>query len=393
MLATTPTEIPPMTDTANTAPGSRTRRSVPLALIIFAMTALLLLPAFLPDISSSLLQTESSPAPVPAQPEALFVPGSAGMRPVINPPVMAADAPSVAPQPAVQSAANPIKVEETSAPVNEEQTEATYDAILHRRSDVPEKMKQPSPKPVVAAGAAADLKSPSAVKEAARVQVNVVQSAVSNSTIEKPSVADTKSSTASASQDLAMLKKQADSIPASVIMPRQIETKEKPPQSDPGFTDNAVSTDKRSEPGATQQVIVSIAPPETPVRHATQKYSGVVVIVNKANSNRITRSDISNIYQDRVTRWPSGDRIVVLDLPLDSGERDRFSSEMLNMSALDAATERSNRAITNRVRNEIRTRNAKAILSYVERNENAIGYVPAEMLNENEAIRVVFSIP
>ena len=132
---------------------------------------------------------------------------------------------------------------------------------------------------------------------------------------------------------------------------------------------------------------------EPPAKKPLLRNSGLVVIVNKANSKTLARSDISNIYRDRITRWPTGERILVLNLPLDSGERRRFSTAVLEMSPLDAATESSNRAITNRVQNEYRTKNADVVVSYIERNPNAIGYVPAAAITDNDNVRVVYTIP
>ena len=142
--------------------------------------------------------------------------------------------------------------------------------------------------------------------------------------------------------------------------------------------------------------ISAVAPtpkPKPPTAKPVRQTSGLVVIVNKANSKSFSRSDISNIYRDRITRWPSGERILVLNLPLDSTERQRFSTVILDMSPLDAATEGSNRTITNRVQNEYRTKNAQVVVSYIERHENAIGYVQAAALTENDNVRVVYSIP
>lgn len=133
----------------------------------------------------------------------------------------------------------------------------------------------------------------------------------------------------------------------------------------------------------------AVMPQEKPVR----KNSGIVVIVNKSNSKTLSKTEISNIYRDRITRWPTGERILVLNLPLDTAVRQRFSSTVLNMSPLDAATEYSNGMITNRLQNDYRTRNARVVVSYVERHENAIGYVPAESLSDTDNVRVAYTIP
>lgn len=133
--------------------------------------------------------------------------------------------------------------------------------------------------------------------------------------------------------------------------------------------------------------------PNTVSKKPVQRKSGLVIIVNKANFENMARTDISNIYRDRITRWPSGERILVMNLPFKSGERQRFSTEILEMSPLDAATESSNRAITNRVQNESRTKNSDVVVSYIARHPNAIGYVPASAVENNDNVRVVYTLP
>ena len=154
-----------------------------------------------------------------------------------------------------------------------------------------------------------------------------------------------------------------------------------------------IATDANSEPVDFASISAGKPVQELPAKKPPLRNSGLVVIVNKANSKTLARSDISNIYRDRITRWPTGERILVLNLPLDSGERRRFSTAVLEMSPLDAATESSNRAITNRVQNEYRTKNADVVVSYIERNLNAIGYVPAASITDNDNVRVVYTIP
>ncbi|MBI3774102.1 MAG: hypothetical protein HY273_00870 [Gammaproteobacteria bacterium] len=152
-----------------------------------------------------------------------------------------------------------------------------------------------------------------------------------------------------------------------------------------------------SEPESAPVDFASIsasAPPKPILKKPAQVLlSGLVVIVNKANTNLVDPADISNIYRDRVTRWPSGARILALNLPLDSNERRQFTTSILNMSPLDAATEAANRTITNRAQNEYRTKSADVVVSYIERHENAIGYVPADAISASSKVRVVYSIP
>lgn len=154
------------------------------------------------------------------------------------------------------------------------------------------------------------------------------------------------------------------------------------------------ASEPESAPVDLAALSASAAPPKPLLKKpALGVMHGIVIIVNKANTNFVAPADISNIYRDRVTRWQSGERILVLNLPLDSNERRQFTTSILNMSPLDAATEAANRTITNRAQNEYRTKTADVVVSYIERHENAIGYVPAAALSANSNVRVVYSIP
>lgn len=187
----------------------------------------------------------------------------------------------------------------------------------------------------------------------------------------------------------------SDDAVQSVVIPARPEEPSRRSMPD-GTTVIARFADSWSDIGSVSVDLATISMRAPPVAHTGKpEYpaGGVVVIVNKANSKSFARADISNIYHDRVTRWPSGERILVLDLPLDSGDRRRFSVEVLDRLPLDAATESSSRAITNHVQNEYRTKTADVVVSYVERNENAIGYVPAAAIAGNHNVRVVYAIP
>lgn len=200
------------------------------------------------------------------------------------------------------------------------------------------------------------------------------------------------------------VKSKSDASPAPISSSKsrriEIENEIRRPRSD--TTGNSIPLDLRNadtliNTTTTPRELTSSSAtelsPDLPSKIMTRKNSGLVVIVNKANSKLLTKSDISNIYSDRITRWPSGERILILNLPLDSSERQRFTAAILDMSPQDAATDWSNRTITNRSQSDYRTKNAQVVVSYVERHENAIGYVPVAVLSENDNVRVVYSIP
>lgn len=175
-----------------------------------------------------------------------------------------------------------------------------------------------------------------------------------------------------------------EKITSNPITESNVDTLEAPP--------TFPTTDTQTAEEPLESEVTNVAAASDRVDRKLRK-RGLVIIVNKANAEKLSKTDIRNIYRDRITRWPSGDRILVLDLPLESVERRAFSSAILNMSARDAATETSNAIITNRMQNEHRVKNPRVIVSYVERYKNAIGYVPAEVLSADDDVRVAYSIP
>ena len=121
-------------------------------------------------------------------------------------------------------------------------------------------------------------------------------------------------------------------------------------------------------------------------------YAGdkVAVIVNSANTQELSISDVKNIYSDIVTTWESGESIAVYNLPLKSVDRGIFSREVLRMTSFSAETEINNLKITNRLKNPAKTKRDKLVLSVVSRNPDAIGYVSASLVENKTGIRVLF---
>lgn len=118
----------------------------------------------------------------------------------------------------------------------------------------------------------------------------------------------------------------------------------------------------------------------------------IVVIVNANNKQSIAIQDLKNIYTDRVVKWDDGNDIKVLNLPVETAEREAFSQEVLGVSASIAAAKESNRKITNRIKNPSLTRRASLISSIVARSKNAIAYLPKRMLGNTNHIRIVHHI-
>ena len=123
-------------------------------------------------------------------------------------------------------------------------------------------------------------------------------------------------------------------------------------------------------------------------------YAGdkVAVIVNSANTQALSISDVKNIYSDIVTTWESGESIAVYNLPLKSADREIFSKEILKMTSFSAETAINNLKITNRLKNPAKTKRDKLVLSVVSRNPDAIGYVSSSLVENKTGIRVLFEL-
>lgn len=118
----------------------------------------------------------------------------------------------------------------------------------------------------------------------------------------------------------------------------------------------------------------------------------IVVIVNAKNTQNIEIRDIKNIYADRVVKWNNGGSIKVLNLPVETKERDIFSQAVLGVPASVAAAKEANLKITNRIKNPSLTKRASLISSIVARSSNAIAYIPRSELRHDDRIRVIHNI-
>lgn len=115
----------------------------------------------------------------------------------------------------------------------------------------------------------------------------------------------------------------------------------------------------------------------------------VVVIVNSANNQAITKDDLRNMYEDRVTTWQSGQKVSLFNLPVSSPVRGIFSNSVLGASAQAAAAQEENRKITNALRNPSKTKRERLVVSIVSRKPNAIGYVAKKSTIGKTGIRIV----
>lgn len=119
----------------------------------------------------------------------------------------------------------------------------------------------------------------------------------------------------------------------------------------------------------------------------------LAVIVHLENNQQLTLDEIKAMYMDQITHWKDGSKIMLYNLPLGDSLREKFSENILHMSALEADEAESQRREHNLVMNPVRIKAKNIVVSYVERDPNAIAYVPLSMVREKSLVKVVATLP
>ena len=123
------------------------------------------------------------------------------------------------------------------------------------------------------------------------------------------------------------------------------------------------------------------------------KRNKVAVIVHQDNPQQLTVEDIKAMYMDRLTRWQDGSKVMLYNLPLGDKFREKFSQNILNMTALQADSEELQRRELNIKVNPVEVKAKNIVISYVEQHPNAVAYVPLVMVREKSNVKVIMTIP
>lgn len=118
----------------------------------------------------------------------------------------------------------------------------------------------------------------------------------------------------------------------------------------------------------------------------------VAVIVNSANTQKLSLDDVRSIYADKTIAWADGGRISVYNLPAEESAAEIFANKVLGMSASSAAAAESNRVVSNVARNPQQVKRAVLVSSIVSKSPHAIGYVPKSQADGKSGIRVLFTL-
>lgn len=118
----------------------------------------------------------------------------------------------------------------------------------------------------------------------------------------------------------------------------------------------------------------------------------VAVIVNSANTQKLSLEDVKSIYADKMIVWADGAKIAVYNLPAEEAGAEVFARKVLGMSANNAAAAESNRVVSNVARNPQQIKRDALVTSIVAKTPHAIGYVPQEQAEGKSGIRVLFTL-
>jgi ABC-type phosphate transport system substrate-binding protein len=105
--------------------------------------------------------------------------------------------------------------------------------------------------------------------------------------------------------------------------------------------------------------------------------SGIVVVVNSANSlSTLNRAQLDALYKGKTSEFPNGVSAVVVNLPPNNSVRQDFDKAVLNMSADEAKRYWIDMKIRSGAAAPPKMASPTAVARHVEKNPNAIGYVP-----------------
>ena len=249
--------------------------------------------------------------------------------------------------------------------------------------------------------------------EVARVaETNENQSTIESPFVEESSVESPKDKRV----ELAKLPTTSDSTPvagvANTVPPNTVNLIEKPEEKTAEVNSPEIvspvnvesvapakvaSTPEKLETKTTENT----QPPETSkklglamiVLEKERKKNKIAVIVHETNTQELTEKEIKALYLDRMTRWQDGSKVMLFNLPLGDKYRDKFSTSILKMTALEADKQEAKRRELHIKANDVEVKSKNVVVSYVEQNPNAVAYVPLNLVREKSNVKVVLTIP
>ena len=121
----------------------------------------------------------------------------------------------------------------------------------------------------------------------------------------------------------------------------------------------------------------------------TETVAGYKVVVNAANPvTTLTRDNVARIFLKKTTTWPNGQAAYPVDQPTNSASRRAFSKAVLGKDPGEVASYLNQLIFSGRGVPPLTRSSDAEVLSYVQNNTNAIGYVAGDA-KMGEGVKVV----
>ncbi|BCE02247.1 phosphate ABC transporter substrate-binding protein [Marinicellulosiphila megalodicopiae] len=118
-------------------------------------------------------------------------------------------------------------------------------------------------------------------------------------------------------------------------------------------------------------------------------FAEVAVIVNAANADALDKEEVGKIFLGKVKKFPSGNSIIPINLSSGDAIRDGFDETVLEKSPKQVKSYWSKLVFTGKGTPPQEVGSAADMLQLVSSNPDAIGYIPADQVNDT--VKVLFT--
>ncbi len=118
-------------------------------------------------------------------------------------------------------------------------------------------------------------------------------------------------------------------------------------------------------------------------------FADVSVIVNTANSNSVSDSDISRLFLGKLKKFSDGSSATPINTKTDNAARMELEKKVLNKSSSQIKAYWSKRVFSGKGKPPKELDSDASVLAYIAANPGAIGYVSSG--NVNDTVKVVKS--
>lgn len=119
----------------------------------------------------------------------------------------------------------------------------------------------------------------------------------------------------------------------------------------------------------------------------TQAANEIVIVVNKKNNYTIDRAYVAKIYTGEIRGWPDGSSLIATDVK-DSELRESFYGEIVGRSMANMRALWSQNIFTGRGLPPKMLSSTPEVVDFISRHPNAIGFVSANDLTEENKSQI-----